>query len=254
MTIQERPRGQVVEYPTSDGKPMAESDIHLQVAIYVIQALQDHFEGQTVYVAGNNFLYYEEGNPRACVSPDAYVVFGVTMALRDCYKAWEEGGKLPDVVFEFTSRSTRGDDLGRKRQRYEQRLGVQEYFLFDPRAEYLQPPLQGFRLEQGGYVPLEPVEGRLHSERLGLDLVQEGRWLRLWNPQTHQWLLTRREIREQAETARLRANEEAQRAAAAAAACAEAEAENARLRAELEALRLAASGKLPDREPETPAS
>ena len=117
MTIQERPRGKVVEYPTSDGKPMAESDIHRDIAYYVIDALKRHFAGRQVYVAGNNFLYYEEGNPRACVSPDAYAVFGVTMEPRDCYKAWEEGGRLPNVVFEFTSRKTRQQDSGVKRER-----------------------------------------------------------------------------------------------------------------------------------------
>ena len=223
MTIQERPRGKVVEYPTSDGKPMAETDLHRDLAVYVIQALQRHFQGQPVYIAGNNFLYYEEGNPAGCVSPDAYAVFGITMERRDCYKAWEESGRLPNVVFEFTSRKTRREDAGPKRQKYEQALRVPEYFLFDPRGDYLRPPLQGFRLVGGAYVPLELVEGRLHSQELGLDLVQNGNWLRLWDPIRREWLLSNEEIQELAEAETRRADE--------------AEAEIARLRAELAALR-----------------
>jgi len=258
MTIQERPRSKVVVYPTSDGKPMAETDLHRDLAYYVIYALMQYFQDQKVYVSGNNLLYYEEGNPKACVSPDAYVVFGVTMEPRDCYKAWEEGGRLPNVVFEFTSRKTRREDSGIKRQRYEETLRVPEYFLFDPRGDYLKPALQGFRSAEGGYVPLELVDGRLNSQELGLDLVQQGRQLRLWDPQARRWLPSREELREQVETEAQRAEMEAQRAEAearraeaearraneeAAARAAErkraedAEAELERLRSELAALR-----------------
>jgi Uma2 family endonuclease len=206
-----------VEYPTSDGKPMAESDKHRDLGYYVIAALKLHFAPRPeVYVSGNNFIYWEEGNPRASVSPDAYVVFGAGMRQRDCYKAWEEGGRVPDVVFEFTSKKTRKEDTDKKRPLYETRLRVPEYFLFDPTGDYLQPRLQGFRLHGGRYVPLELVQGRLHSELLELDLVQEGERLRLFDPAAGEWLLSYQEQGQQV---------------------ASAQAENARLRAELEALR-----------------
>lgn len=35
-----------------------------------------------MYVAGDNFFYHEEGNPRAVISPDVYVVRGVPKHLR----------------------------------------------------------------------------------------------------------------------------------------------------------------------------
>ncbi len=119
-------------------------------------------------------MFWEEGNPKARLSPDAYVVFGVPNHLRDSYKSWEEGGRLPDVVFEFTSRKTQREDTDTKLPRYETTLRTPEYFLFDPTGDYLRPRLQGYRLESGRYVRLELVDDRLHSERLGLDLVQEG--------------------------------------------------------------------------------
>jgi Uma2 family endonuclease len=251
MTIQERPRSKVVEYPISDGKPMAESDIHRDLMFDTIAALKEYFRDQAVYVAGNNFLYFEEGNPKACVSPDTYVVFGVSSNQRDTYKVWEEGGRLPNVVFEFTSRKTRREDSGVKRQRYEETLRVPEYFQFDPRAEYLRPPLQGFRLVEGAYVPLEVVDGRLHSEELGLDLVQDGQRLRLWDPRGQRWLLSYEEAfalasveTRRAETEARNAEVEKRRTEAAqlhaeqeAIARAMAEDEVARLRAELAALR-----------------
>jgi Uma2 family endonuclease len=212
-----RTGGRPSEYPTSDGKPMAETDRHRDLGVYFIEALKRFFrERPEVYVSGNNFVYYEEGNPRAVVSPDVYVVFGVPMKQRDCYMAWLEGGRLPDVVFEFTSKKTRREDVQLKGPRYERVLRVPEYFLFDPTGDYLKPRLQGFRLQGGAYVPLEVVDGRLHSERLGLDLVQEHQWLRLFDPVRGEWLPTYQE--------------EAARAEAA-------EAEVARLRAELDRLR-----------------
>ena len=137
-----------VFYPESDGKPMAETEVHIDALIYLREALKDYFrESPQVYVAGNMLLYYEEGNPAACVAPDVFVVKGVAKHERRTYKLWEED-QPPTVVFEITSRGTRLEDLGTKRALYAM-LGVQEYFLYDPLGEYLRPPLQGFRLEGG---------------------------------------------------------------------------------------------------------
>ena len=54
-----------VDYPCSDGQPMAESDFQLEPLVYTITALRTHFHHRKkVYVAGDMFLYHEEGNPR----------------------------------------------------------------------------------------------------------------------------------------------------------------------------------------------
>ena len=65
------------------------------------------------------------------------------------YLLWEEG-KGPDWVLEVTSWSTRQVDQGRKRDLYA-RLGVSEYWQYDPTGDYLDPPLQGLVLADGGY-------------------------------------------------------------------------------------------------------
>ena len=69
-------------------------------------------------------------------------------------------------------------------------LKVPEYFMFDPRAEYLDPPLQGFRLNGGDYIPIEPVAGRLPSEVLGLHLERDGQHLRFFDPATGLYLVS----------------------------------------------------------------
>ena len=176
-----------VDYPCSDGQPMAESDFQLEPLVYAITALRTHFHHRKkVYVAGDMFLYHEEGNPRAVVAPDVFVVVGAPVHKRMSYKLWEEL-KAPDFVLEVTSRSTRREDQGGKREVYAS-LGVGEYWLFDPTGDYLAPRLQGFRLHGGEYRPLPTVAMvggglSLHSAALGLDvrLDEEGR-LRFHDP------------------------------------------------------------------------
>ncbi|MBC7225681.1 MAG: Uma2 family endonuclease [Thermoflexales bacterium] len=197
-----------VYYPESDGRPMGETDAHINQLIYLREALADYFrDDPNVYVAGNLFVYYVEGDPSQVVAPDVFVVRGVPKGERRFFQVWKEG-RAPDVVFELTSKKTRYEDLGAKKGIYEL-LGVQEYFIFDPQGEYLQPPLMAFRLTPQGYRRVE--EAPLVSQVLGLELRLEGNFLRLVDPRTGERLLTpleAQEARRQAETALRRAEEE----------------------------------------------
>jgi Uma2 family endonuclease len=179
-----------IHYPETDGKPMGETDVHIDALIYLREALKDHFRNAPqVYVAGNMLLYYEEGNPAACVAPDVFVVHGVAKRERRIYRLWEEG-QPPAVVVEITSRGSRLEDLGTKRAVYAM-LGVREYFLYDPLGEYLRPPLQGYLLQEGEYQRLSPGgEGELTSQVLGVELRLEAGRLRVVDPTTGERLLT----------------------------------------------------------------
>lgn len=106
-----------------------------------------------MYVSGNLFIYYEEGNPQAVMSPDVFVVFGVSNRKRRTYKTWQENGKLPSFILEITSKTTQRKDEVEKPQLYAS-LGVQEYFQYDPTADYLKPQLKGARLVEGRYQTL----------------------------------------------------------------------------------------------------
>jgi len=187
----------VVHYPETDGRPMAETDMHYEVVTNIRFALQWYFRDRDdVYVSGNLFVYYEEGNPKKCVAPDVFVVFGVPKRRRRVYLVWEEGKGL-DVVFEFTSRKTRNEDFGRKMDIYRGILGVRELFIFDPLREYLVPPLVGYYRRGDKWVREEPKEDRLVSEVLGLEVVMFGETLRLFDSKTGQFLPTPDELLEQ---------------------------------------------------------
>lgn len=165
----------VIEYPETDGQPMTESDATRTYMIYCIAALRAFFQGQPqIYVSGNLFIYYEEGNSSQNISPDMFVIFGVSKRDRRSYKTWQENGKLPAFVLELTSKTTKKQDEETKPLLYSQ-LGIQEYFQYDPTGDYLQPQLKGQTLVNGVYQPiaaqtLPDGSVTIASQVLGLEL------------------------------------------------------------------------------------
>ena len=177
-------------YPETDGEPMAASDLHLEILIWLLQALRAYFsERPEVYVSGDILTYYVEGNPRAVCAPDVLITFGIGQKQRRIYKVWEEG-KVPDFVMEFSSKTTYQNDLTDKMELYAA-LGIPNYLLYDAEALYLPSPLMGFQLVKGVYVPILPgVDGGIHSDVLGLDFHIRDRRLAVYDPVAEQWLQT----------------------------------------------------------------
>ncbi len=233
-------------YPTTDGKPMAETDWHRDLMLLLIEMLRGFYAGQRVYVTGNLLVFYEPGNKRKHVSPDVWLARGVENRQRPNYLIWQEP-RGPEFVIELTSSTTRDEDLTTKMALYRDTLKVREYFLFDPRDDYLDPRLQGYRLRGGVYQSIRPRAGRLPSQVTGLHLEAVGDMLRLWGPQAQAWLPTPAELlartdvaREQAEQRAAHAEERAahaeERAAHEADLRQQAEAEAERLRQEVQRL------------------
>ena len=178
-------------YPSSDGLPLAENDWQLEAILDAVSVLKIRYRDRSdVYVSGDLLIYYEEGNPRKSVASDVFVVFGAANHKRNVYKLWEEP-KAPDFVLEVASKNTWREDLGRKRELYAE-LGVLEYWLFDPKDEYFDPPLQGLVLREGAYRPLpalmENGARTIRSEVLTLDLRAESGELRFRDAATGQYL------------------------------------------------------------------
>lgn len=245
MTILTQISPEEIQYPSSDGEPMAESDITRDYMTYGVEAVGAYFQNRSdVYVSANSFVYYEEGNPEAVVAPDLYVVFGVAKRQRDIYQVWKEGGIVPAFVMEITSETTQANDQQTKPETY-QKLGVREYFQYDPSGDYLNPILQGVRLVNGEYEPI-PANNIafdtlwLYSEVLELELHLISGELRFKDPETGELLKTYKEL-EQARLAEQQARLAEQQARLAAEA-ALAESQQARL-AEQQA-RLAAESAL----------
>jgi Uma2 family endonuclease len=172
-----------VYYPESDGKPMAETDAHRDWMVRIIEILKLLFMGRRIYVSGNLLVYFVEGDPKKSVAPDVFVAKNSDPGRRRVFKVWEESGWIT-LVLEVTSKKTRRQDLGTKKDLYA-RLKIPEYFLYDPLGEWLSPPLQGYRLVNDAYVLLEPqADGALVSAQLGISFRLEGADLALFDSVT----------------------------------------------------------------------
>ena len=191
-----------IEYPSSDGEPMAENKWQYVAMTDTTSALENRFIHRTdVFVGSDMLMYYRMNDNATRVAPDVFVVFGAAgKHFRDSWIVWREG-RAPDFVMEVASPSTWQRDAAEKRDIYAS-MGVREYWRYDPTGSFFSPGLVGERLAGGEYqpVPLETdgdgtLRGR--SEVLALDIcARPGLELRLYDPESGQWLRTHRESEE----------------------------------------------------------
>ncbi len=171
------------ELPSSDGMPM-ETERHVLQMYLLIETLRAHWAERTdVFVGGNMFVYFSPDQVRRhdFRGPDVFVVQGVEKRERKSWVVWQEG-KGPDVVIELLSESTAERDKQEKKEIYQERLRVPEYFWYDP----FSGEWAGFGLHQGCYDPIvEDEQERLISRELGLALV---RWEGVYNGVSARWL------------------------------------------------------------------
>ncbi|MFQ3616936.1 MAG: Uma2 family endonuclease [Cyanobacteriota bacterium] len=184
-------------YPTGDGSPVAETFDHLYALLITLEVLRQYLSGQQATVLGNQFLYYVQGYPRARIAPDIMVIFGVEPGGRDSFKIWEEGAG-PSVIFEITSPSTRTKDETFKKDLYLQ-LGVQEYWQFDPKGEWIPEKLRGYRLRD--FITFDGVEESIYEpitdsqcQPLQLRLAAEGKLIAFYRLDTGEKLLLPEEL------------------------------------------------------------
>lgn len=166
-----------IEYPISDGKPMADNTLQWEWIVTIKNELETLFwDNPDVFVASDLLWYPHEGDNRRCIAPDVLVAFGRPKGHRLCYKQWEEGGVAPQVVFEILSPSNTALEMSRKLSAYEQ-YGSEEYYLYDPD----RMNLDGWRRDGVRLLPIEPIEGWV-SPRLGVRFETSPLGLRLYLP------------------------------------------------------------------------
>jgi hypothetical protein len=161
-----------------------------------LEVLKQFLEGQQATVLANQFMHYLQNGVKRKVAPDVMVIFGVQPGGRDSYVIEQERA-VPSVIFEMTSPGTKAEDKGKKKGTYAE-LGVQEYWLFDPKGEWIKDKLDGYRLitvEENGvsvnrYAPI--TDGI--SQPLGLRLVVEGDLISFYRLDNGQKLLIPSEL------------------------------------------------------------
>ena len=221
-------------YPTSDGKPLAETQQHALAILMTLGLLRLYLQEQPAVVFADQFLYYIEGNPKARVAPDVMVIFDIEKRLYDNYKIWE-GKQTPSIIFEMTSASTKDTDQTFKKTLYEQ-LGVTEYWLFDPYGEWIPGQLVGFRLNEDGVY--KAIKDNC-SEVLQLKLEPDQYLISFYRLDNGEKLLTPEELQSEMIAAKQRAEAASERAEAANQQLAQEKARADRLAAKLQELGIA---------------
>ena len=207
-------------YPSADGEPVAETFDHLYALLTTLEVLKQYLANRQATVLADQFLYYSQGFPKLRVAPDVMVIFDVAPGGRDNYKLWEEG-QVPSIIFEMTSGGTQDKDQVFKKMLYEQ-LGVKEYWLFDPKGEWIEEKLRGYRLRGEIYESItdsrsEPLQLRLQIEGRLIGFYREDTGEKLLIPDElaealQQEVVARQQAEEQVEQERQRAEQERQRA------------------------------------------
>ena len=212
----------LIEYPESDGEPMADNTLQFEWIVTIKGGLEAAFRNRPdVFVAGDLLWYPVRGVPGLCTAPDAMVAIGRPKGHRRSYLQWKEGGIPPQVVFEVLSPGNRPGRMAEKFRFYET-YGVEEYYIYDPDNE----ELAGWRRVQGVLEPIDGVEDWT-SPLLGVRFDMSSGTLKLHGPdgrifQTYLENVERAEAGEQraveehrsAENERRRAEKERSRAEA----------------------------------------
>jgi len=154
------------ELPYSDGVPLETSWHTFQMLLLKI-SIEFHWRGRKdFYCGGDMFMYFSEERVfnKDFRGPDFFVVKGVDHdRKRLSWVSWEEGDRLPDVIIELLSPSTRKIDRTEKKKLYDETFHTAEYFCFDPQ----DGKLEGWRRNGGGYIPIERDDnGRLWSKQM----------------------------------------------------------------------------------------
>jgi len=166
-----------IEYPDSDGKPMAENPLQYEWIVTVKGNLEALFaDDPRVFVAGDNLIYPKQLNPKVSRAPDVYVVFGRPKGYRGSYKVWDEAGIFPQVVFEILSPGNTHNEM-RKKLKFYSRYGAEEYYVIDPNDKTLEI----WQREGDRLVP-QPFPDSYTSFRLGVRFERTTDELVLYKP------------------------------------------------------------------------
>ncbi|MCA6503859.1 MAG: Uma2 family endonuclease [Pseudanabaena sp.] len=188
-------------YPSEDGEPLAETSVHADAIIATVAVLRNYlaenFSERSPVVLADQFLYYANGFPRLRVAPDVMVILDIPQQPYDNYKIWETG-KIPSIIFEMTSESTQAHDQLKKRELYES-IGVLEYWLFDPKGEWIPEKLRGYRRQAN--LPEKEEDSLVYeaiadglSQVLGLRLEVEGSLINFYRQDNGEKLLIPSEL------------------------------------------------------------
>lgn len=191
-----------IEYPSSDGEPLAESSLQLDWIFLLVNGLTAQFrDDKDTVVAADLFWYPVEGDSKTATAADVMVVFGRPKQDRMSYMQWKEENIGPQVTIEVCSPSNSKKNLQATFEFYD-RFGVEEYYLIDPRKH----TLQGWRRIDGDLKKIKSMVGWV-SPRLGIRFQPKPDGLHVFGSDGREFLMNDERVQLEAWTERERRNE-----------------------------------------------
>jgi Uma2 family endonuclease len=192
MSASTLPTAEVVDYPESDGEPLAESTLQLDWLVLLFDGLEAQFrDAENILVTADLFWYPVKGDPKTVIAADVMVAFGRPKQPRRSYLQWNEEGIAPQVTFEIRSPSNTRKNLQAAFKFYE-RYGVEEYYLYDPWSD----TLEGWRRSRKKLSRIGEMNGWV-SPRLGIRFEMQSDGLHVFGTDGQEFLMSRERARRQ---------------------------------------------------------
>ncbi len=168
---------QAIDYPETDGQPMAENTIQYRWITTIREGVESMFPAPAeVFTEADLFWYPVEGHPEIVQAPDVLIAFGRPKGERGSYMQWLEGGIAPQVVFEVLSPGNRKPQMKAKLGFYK-KYDVEEYYIYDPD----EVDLSGYLRRAGRLNQIRKMHGWT-SPRLGIRFDMSGTELTIYGP------------------------------------------------------------------------
>jgi len=193
-------------YPSSDGKPMADSTTQFDLMVKIQDGCESLFKNDpNVFIAADLLWYPVEGRNDIFQAPDTMVIFGRPKGDRLSYLQFREDHIAPQFVFEIRSYKDTQTKMDEKFSFYN-RYGVEEYYVY--KLDEDEKDLSGWQRMEGNLEVIEQMRGWV-SPRLGIrfELGEDG--LEIYEP-NGQKFLSYLELVEQIELNRQRRKQAAQ--------------------------------------------
>jgi len=150
-----------------------------EIQRYILELLRPLVErylrerGIFAHVGADQYIYWRQFDPQACVAPDLYILPGVTQDIAiGVWKIWEQG-IVPDFVLEIVGTNPQKDYDESPRVYAE--LGVEELVVFDPFPGKDRHSFAVYRRKAGRLRQIETTNAdRVHSAQLGCFVRRTG--------------------------------------------------------------------------------
>ena len=185
-----------VFYPSSEDVLRNETDAYRQTFKYLLEALETFpADKPSLNIDADIGVFYNNPVPLEFISFDIVIMNNSRHKRGSSYRIGKDEFK-PIVAFELLKGTANPESISQLEVL--KSLGIREQYIFDPEYKYAPNGLIAFHLKENKLQEIVIKDSRVFSPALGLEIVDTGETLRLFNPETKSFLPTMEELTNQA--------------------------------------------------------